>query len=50
MPTTDDNDRYDEQHRRQEADQAQLWNTIFTCVSWIGAAILVLAFLIALSR
>lgn len=50
MPYTDDKDHYDEEQRRREADQAKLWNTIFTCAAWIGAVLLILAFIIALSR
>lgn len=49
MPTTDDNDRYDEDIRRQEEDQA-IWNTVFTCGAWGVVAILVLALLIVLTR
>lgn len=50
MPTTDDNEKFDEDTRRQEAEQAQILNTIFTCGAWVVMAIIVGALLIVLTR
>ena len=50
MPTTDENDKYDEEQRRLEADQAHWWNMIFSCFGWIALAILVAALIIMITR
>ena len=57
-PTTDDEDKYNEQQNqtiaddpyREDGEQTLIWNTIFSCFGWIALAIIVLALVIALTR